>query len=126
MEKLNPFEYVNSILQGKEPLEDLSDYVPFLSNRALSQHYDCIMQSNEMNIRSDLHKDIQYDFLFSTIRKYKRKFKKWTKKEKDDNLELIKEYYGISTNRAREVISLLSEENFKHIKEKLQKGGIAK
>ena len=126
MEKINPFVFVDSILQQKEPMEDISDYVPFLVNRSLSQHYDCIMQSNEMNIRHDIEKDMQYAFLFNSIRKYKRPFKKWSKKEKPDDLEIIKEYFGYSTIKAREILPLLSKENIEHIKKKMQKGGFTK
>ena len=123
----NPFEIVNNILQSKELAENISDYVPYITNRAISYHYDCIMQANEMNLRSGLESNMQYDFLFHSIRKYKRPFRKWQKKEKEeDNIDSIKEYYGVSTIRARELISLLSEENLKFINEKLQKGGIHK
>lgn len=123
----NPFEVVNNILQSKEETEDFLDYVPFITNRALSYHYDCIMQANEMNFRTGLQSNMQYSFLFHSIRKYKRPFKKWQKKEKEEeNISKIKEYYGISTIRARELIPLLSEENLKFIEEKLQKGGIHK
>jgi hypothetical protein len=123
----NPFEIVNNILHGKEKLEDLQEFVPYITNRALSYHYDCIMQSNEMNMRSGLDKNMQYDFLFNSIRKQKRPFRKWEKKSKEDELILlIKEYYGVSLNKAREIISVLTQENFTKIQQKMQKGGIAK
>lgn len=123
----NPFEIVNNILQAKEPTEDLLDFVPFVTNRALSYHYDCVMQANEMNLRSGIDSNMHYSFLFHSIRKYKRPFRKWQKKEKEDeNIAEIKEYYGVSTIRAHELLPLLSEENLKFIKEKLQKGGIHK
>jgi hypothetical protein len=123
----NPFEIVNNILQEKEPTEDLLNFVPFVTNRALSYHYDCVMQANEMNLRSGIDSNMHYSFLFHSIRKYKRPFKKWQKKEKEEeNVAEIKEYYGVSTIRARELLPLLSEENLKFMKEKLQKGGIHK
>jgi hypothetical protein len=123
----NPFEIVNNILQEKEPTEDLLNFVPFVTNRALSYHYDCVMQANEMNLRSGIDSNMHYSFLFHSIRKYKRPFKKWQKKEKEEeNVAEIKEYYGVSTIRARELLPLLSEENLKFMKERLQKGGIHK
>jgi hypothetical protein len=123
----NPFEIVNNILQSKELAENISDYVPYITNRAISYHYDCIMQANEMNLRSGLESNMQYEFLFHSIRKYKRPFRKWQKKEKDEeNIAEVKEYYNVSTIRARELISLLSEKNLEFIKQKLQKGGIHK
>lgn len=123
---MNPFEYVNSILNGKQPIEDLSEYVSYLTNRSLSQHYDCIMQSNEMNSRSFLNSKMQYDFLYHSIRKYKRPFKKWNKEEKNDDIELLKEYFQYSTNKIKDILHLLSDEDIAYIKEKLQKGGITK
>lgn len=123
----NPFEIVNNILQAKEPTEDLLDFVPFVTNRALSYHYDCVMQANEMNLRSGIDSNMHYSFLFHSIRKYKRPFRKWQKKDKEEeNIAEIKEYYSVSTIRARELLPLLSEENLKFMKEKLQKGGIHK
>lgn len=123
----NPFDIVNNILQSKEPTEDLLDFVPFVTNRALSYHYDCVMQANEMNLRAGLDSNMHYSFLFHSIRKYKRPFRKWQKKEKEeDNIAEIKEYYGVSTIRARELLPLLSEENLEFIRQKLQKGGIHK
>ena len=123
----NPFEIVNNILQGKEPLEDLSEFVPYITNRALSYHYDCIMQSNEMNMRSGLDKNMQYDFLFNSIRKQKRPFRKWEKKSKEDEIILlIKEYYRVSSSKAKEIFPLLTDENITNIQRKNQKGGIAK
>ena len=43
---IKPFDYVNEIMQGKKNLivdaETEKDYVPFLTNRSISYHYDCI------------------------------------------------------------------------------------
>jgi hypothetical protein len=42
----NPFDYVNAILQNKKQLivDEITekDYNPFLTNRSLSYHKDCI------------------------------------------------------------------------------------
>jgi hypothetical protein len=57
---MNPFDYVNQILQGKKQLivdeATESEYVPFLVNRSLSYHVDCIAYANEMNRRHHLDK----------------------------------------------------------------------
>lgn len=122
-----PFIIVTNILQEKEESEDLQNYVPYITNRALSYHYDCVMQANEMNMRFGLDNKMQYDFLFHSIRKHKRPFKKWEKKTKEDELILlVKEYYKVSSNRAKEIIPLLSDDNIMIIREKMQKGGITK
>ena len=122
----NPFQFVTSILQEKQPLLEKEDYVPFLVNRSLSYHLDTILHANEMNMRGSLDKEMQYDYLFNSVRKYKRPFRKWHKEDSNESNELIKEYYSVSNSKAKEILPLLSEENLSFIKKKLQKGGIDK
>ena len=38
------------------------DYPPYIINRCLSGHLDCVMFANEMNKYSFLDKDMQYSF----------------------------------------------------------------
>ena len=48
-------DYLNAINFDKKPLLDSEDltwekkYPPFIVNKCLSMHYDCIAQANEMN-----------------------------------------------------------------------------
>lgn len=125
---MNPFDYVNSILDNKKNLivDDVTEkeYNPFLSNKSLSYHKDCVLFANEMNRRHHLEKKMQYDFLMSTVRNRKRKFSKWVKKEDNDNLEYIKRYFNCSSIRAEEYIKILSESDIKLIKEKTDFGGL--
>lgn len=90
----NPFDYVNQILQGKKDLivddQTEKDYNPFIVNRALSYHFDCILFANEMNRRHFLNKKMQNSFLLNTIRSKKRPFVKWAKPEKNDDIQCIK------------------------------------
>ena len=124
----NPFDYVNSILQNKKNLivDELTekDYSPFLVNRTLSYHKDCIMYANEMNRRHLADKKLQYDFLLNTIRSQKRPFAKWVKSEKSDNLECIKQVFGLSDQKAREAKRLLSNEQIQQLKEQTDIGGL--
>ena len=126
----NPFDYVNSILQNKKNLivDELTekDYSPFLVNRTLSYHKDCIMYANEMNRRHLTDKKLQYDFLLNTIRSQKRPFAKWVKSEKSDNLECIKQVFGLSDQKAREAMRLLSNEQIQQLKEQTDTGGLRK
>jgi hypothetical protein len=127
---MNPFDYVNAILQNKKQLivDDLSEkeYVPFLINRSLSYHKDCIMYANEMNSRHYLDKKLQNDFLLNTVRSQKRPFAKWVKTEKSEDIECIKTIYGFSETKAREAARLLSKEQIQQLKEKTQTGGLRK
>lgn len=126
----NPFEYVNQILQGKKNLivDDLTEkeYNPFLVNRSLSYHKDCIMYANEMNRRHHLDKKLQNDFFLNTIRSQKRPFAKWVKSEKSEDIECIKLVYNLSDTKAREALRLLSNEQIQQLKEQTDIGGLGK
>jgi hypothetical protein len=123
-------EIIPSIQQTKRDLstEEGFDksYLPFIVNRSLSFHYDCVMQVNEMNQYPSLNKKMQYDFLFNSIRGYKRKFEPWQKVIKNENLELIKEYFGYSNEKAKEALTLLNDNQINEIRGMLNKGGVAK
>ena len=127
----NPFEYVNQILQGKKQLiidEATEDaYVPFLTNRSLSQHKDCVLFANEMNQRHNLDKKMQNDFLLNTVRSVKRPFAKWAKSEKqNDDIEFIKLVYGLSDSKARDALRLLTKEQIQQLKKETLTGGLGK
>ena len=126
----NPFDYVNQILYGKKDLivdaQTEKEYNPFIVNRSLSYHFDCVLFANEMNQRHFLDKKLQNSFLINTVRSRKRPFAKWIKTEKSEHLECIKKYFNYSDMRAREVLSLLSEEQIQELKEKTETGGLRK
>lgn len=126
----NPFDYVNAILQNKKQLivDEITekDYNPFIVNRSLSYHKDCIMYANEMNRRHFIDKKLQFDFLLNTVRSQKRPFAKWVKTDKSDDLECIKQIYGFSESKAREALRLLSNEQIQQLKEQTQTGGLTK
>ncbi len=127
---MSPFDYVKEILQGKKQLivDDLSEkeYNPFIINRSLSYHKDCVFFANEMNRRHHLDKKLQNDFLLNTVRSQKRPFAKWVKSEKSDDLECVKNVYGFSESKAREALSLLSKEQIQELKEQTKIGGLGK
>ena len=101
------------------------DYVPFVVNRCLSYFQDTILYVNEMNVNYGIPKKMQYLYLMKSVRKNKR-FSKWMKPEKLDNLELIKEYYGYNNIKAKEALEILSPEQIQDIKERSYKGGTKK
>lgn len=125
---MNPFDYVNQILQGKKNLivDELTEkeYIPFLVNRGLSYHMDCISYANEMNRRHHVDKKMQNDYLLHTVRSRKRSFAKWNKPEKNDDIECVKLYYGFSTKQVKEMLHLLSDEDIKYIKKITDMGGL--
>ena len=123
---ISPFDFVNSINDTKVNIIvdkwSEEEYNPFIVNKALSFTPDTVIYANEMNSRPHLGKALQYNFLINIVRKKKR-FSKWIKKEKIEAIEIIKEYYGYNTQKAREVVSILSNEQIDIIKSKLYKGG---
>jgi hypothetical protein len=127
---MDPFDYVNEILDGKKNLiiDNITEkeYVPYLVNRALSYHYDCIAFASEMNRRHFIDKKLQNDFLLNTVRSMKRPFAKWAKAEKNDDLECIKLAFSLSDSKAREALRLLSKEQILQLKEDTYKGGLGK
>ena len=123
-------EIVPSILQTKKSVFrdqlDYKDYKPFMVNRALSYHMDCILYANEMNKNSSLDVDMQYSYLLNTIRPMKRKFQSWQRTSVDKDIECVKEYFGYSNEKAKEALRILSEEQIAEIRIKTDKGGVKK
>jgi hypothetical protein len=120
-------EIIPSILQTKKDvLDEEKDYKPFLVNRSLSYHVDCIMYANEMNMNPNLDGKLQYQYLLNTIRPMKRKFQPWQKTSAVKDLECVKEYFGYSNEKAKEALRILTDEQITLIKEKLEKGGVKK
>tara|TARA_Y100000356_G_C11223958_1_gene270841 strand:+ start:697 stop:1101 length:405 start_codon:yes stop_codon:yes gene_type:complete len=121
-------DYLNSINLTKESVMDSDDpgweknYPPFIINKCMAQHMDTLMFANEINQYPNLDKRLQYDFFINTVRPRKR-FSPWGKKEKVKDLEIVKEFYGYSTEKAVQALRLLSPEQIEFIKDKLNKGG---
>ncbi len=116
-------DWLNSINYNKDDLsEDIKSYPPYIINRCLSGHMDCIMFANEMNMYSHLDKDMQYSFYLNSLRKRKR-FSPWIKKEKIEDIDSVKQYYGYSNEKAKQALRLLSESELNYIKSKLDIGG---
>ena len=117
-------DIIPSILHNKNhDLDNEKDYHAFVINKALSFHYDCVFQANEMNKYPGLPATLQYQYLLNTIRGYKRPFRKWEKRETIDDLEAVKEYYNYSYEKAKEALVLLSNAQKEAIRKAIDKGG---
>jgi len=123
---MNPFNYLNSINHTKQDImkDDLDEkgYNSFLINRSLSYFYDTVGMSNVMNRYHHLDNKLKYHFLINIIRKRKR-FSKWMKPETESDIEVVKQYYEYSNNKAKQVLPLLSPEQINIIRQKVSKGG---
>ena len=123
---MNPFKFTDAINYTKQDImiDDITEkaYNPFLINRSLSYFPDTVLAANEMNRNHHLDNRLQFDFFINIIRKRKR-FSKWFKPEEISDLETVKEYYGYSNEKARQVLTLLSTEQINELKNKVAKGG---
>ena len=127
----NPFVYVDSISYSKKNLmrgsanDELAEkgYKPYMTNRSLSYHQDCILYANEMNLRKHLEHKPQYEYLLNTLRKRKRKGSKWGKDKPDATVEMIMEYYGYGRSKAEQALRILTDEQLAMIEVALDKGG---
>lgn len=123
---MNLFDYVNSINYSKKDImvDDISEkeYNAFIINRSLSFFTDTILLANEMNINHHIDNRLQFDFFINIVKKKKR-FSKWVKPNEVENLNLIKEYYGYSNEKAKSVLSLFDDGKIEELKIRIYKGG---
>ena len=121
----NPFEFINSISYKKNKLlkdgYSEKDYPSFLVNKGLSLYSDTILYANEINRRPWIDNKLAYDYYLNSIRPRKR-YSKWFKKTKNEDLELLKEYYKCSESKALEYLNILSETQLEKLRKRLTKG----
>ena len=120
-------DWLNSININKKDIitEDPDterEYAPFIINKCMSGHLDTVLLANEMNINHSLPKRLQYDFFLNSVRKKKR-FSPWLRKDKIKNLDVVKQYYGYSNEKATQVLRILTSEQIAFIRSKLEIGG---
>lgn len=129
----NPFDYVNAINQSKQDIIRDSDnpelaekdYNSFIINRQMSYFMDTVLFANDMNERHHVPHIFQFDYLINSVRPRKR-FTKWAKKGKDEDIEAVREWYQCNNARAEEALSILTPDQLNTIKTKLEKGGVKK
>ena len=123
---MNPFEFLKAINTTKEDVmvDDIAEkaYNAFIVNRSLSFFPDTVLFANEMNINHHVDSRLQFDFFINIIKKRKR-FSKWTKAGEVENLQVIKEYYGYSDEKAKSIYNLLNHEQIEQLKMRIYKGG---
>jgi hypothetical protein len=123
---MNPFEFLNDINYGKSNImvDDIVEkqYNAFMVNRGLSYFNDTVLMANEMNLNAHLDSRLQFDFLINIVRKKKR-FSKWAKAQVSDDVEVVKQYYGYSNDKAKTACKLLSSDQIEELRKKVYKGG---
>ena len=119
---LNSINFTKKDLMKSEDKEWIKKYPASIINKILSGFSDTIMLVNEVNRNHFLDKDMQYSFLLNSIRSKKR-FSPFLRASKLKDIDLVKEYYGYSNEKAKTVLDILTKDQLKLIKEKLYKGG---
>lgn len=123
---MNPFEYINAINNTKKDImvDDIAEskYTPYMVNRSLSYFPDTVLYANEMNIQHHIDNRLQFDFFINIVKKKKR-FSKWLKPEEISDLNVVKEYYGYSNEKAKSVLSLFTDEHLTELRKRIHKGG---
>lgn len=125
---MTPFDFIKAITETKENVivDELTEkmYEPFIVNRGLSFFPDTILYANEMNFRATLDGKSQFLYLLNTIRQRKR-YSKWLKKEKNDDIKMISEFFGYSLAKSKDVLKLLTKDQMALIRTQLEKGGVS-
>ena len=121
-------DYLNSVNWTKEDLQErgpdwMQKYPSYIVNKCLSGHIDSVLYANEINTMHHLDKDMQYSFYLNSLRK-KRSYSPWLKKDKAENLDLIKQYFGYNNDKARDALRILTKDQIELIKSKLNTGGV--
>jgi hypothetical protein len=108
----SPFDFVKNITFTKEKInnetfeESKKSYIPFIVNRSLSYHFNCVFFANEINMNAHIDSKFQYDFYFHTIKKSKR-YAKWCKPPNMEELKAISQKYKCNLRRAKEIFHIL-------------------
>ena len=121
-------DFLNSINQTKVNIMDEDaltekEYPPFVVNRTLSYFLDTIMYANEINTHHHADNKLQFDYLLNSIRS-KRRFSRWLKPDENKNLDVIKEYYGYSNQKAKDALNILTDDQLSLLNERMEKGGL--
>ena len=94
-------------------------------NQLLSQYSDCLLHVNEMSSRPSCDDKLQYEYLFHSLRQGDRNIQRWMVPDtfNQNNLELVKQYCGYSTEKAQSVLEILTDEQLEYIRKSFLKGG---
>ncbi len=130
-EEYNPFDFIKSVSETKIDLIKTNEqpeliektYNPYTVNKGLSFYNDTILHANEMNRCNNLFKDAQYRYYLAILRSRKR-YTKWIKPEKNEQLDMLQEYYQCNRTVAKSYLRILSDDDLKIININMNKGGL--
>jgi len=130
MSEYTPFDFIKSASQTKQDLIKNADqpeyvekqYAPYVVNKGFSNFEDTILHCNEMNRLHDLSNHAQYKYYLTALRARNR-FSKWTKYAKNDDLDMVQEYFQCNRGVAKQYLKILTKENLETINKNMARGG---
>jgi hypothetical protein len=119
--KLNPFDFIKSVSETKQHIikgdpAAVKEYNAYMINRGFGYFPDTVLYANELNMYPGIPKAAQYEYYMASLRKRKR-FSKWYKLEKNDDLDLIRKTYSVGAEVAKGYMRILSKENLQTLRE---------
>ena len=123
---MNIFDFFTAINLKQDLLkEDPQSITFYIINQLLSQYSDSLLHVNEMNSRPSCDDKLQYEYLFHSLRQGDRNIQRWMVPDtfNQNNLELVKQYCGYSTEKAQSVLEILTDEQLEYIRKSFLKGG---
>jgi hypothetical protein len=128
MKMSNPFVYIDNISSSRESIweDSISDkeYNPYMVNRGLSQYRDTVLFAQVMNMNGQfVSPKMQYDFYRHAITSKKKRFAKWHKPDKLEEIEKLARHFGINIRDMENYVSLMSETDYEQLMRTLEKGG---
>lgn len=120
------FDFINDVSHLKRDIlsdDNEKEYSTYMVNRFLSMNITTIMYANEMNINYHLPKRLQYDYYLHSLKKQKRYFK-YIKHKRQDDIDVIKEYHSCSEIRAKEMLPIFTDDDLKYMRSRVDKGGV--
>ena len=125
-------DVLNSLYRTKEDLAIELDGVRELVDapsmwvicRMVSFFPDNVLEVNEINILPGIDETMQYDFLRLRLDKRTKTFHPWLKPDKPEDLDIVKRYFEYSDAKAREALTLLTDEQLQQIRDSFFEGGI--
>ena len=111
----SPFDYINNISTSRNSIwddESPADWNSFMVTRGLSMYPDTILYAQVMNENAQYAlPKMQYDFFRTVINNKKKRFAKWHKASKRDDIRELSEFYGLTTRRLEQYLSIMSEQD---------------
>ena len=128
--ELTPFDFIKAASESKVDLINTADYPEmvekqynaYIVNRGFSLFKDTVLHANEMNLRSHMFADGQFQYYRNILRKGKR-WSKWPKLGKDVDLDVIQKVYSCNRGIAKLYRKALSADDIKKLHKKMELGG---